>query len=127
MSQKKFVAAINCMDGRTQLPVNSWLKKKYKVDYVDTITEPGPVKILANANSAAQIKSIKNRLEISVKKHGAKAIAIVAHDDCAGNPVDEAKQKAQLKKAINKIESWKFNIPVIALWVGDNWQVSLLQ
>ena len=35
----KFVTAINCMDGRVQVPVIEWLKKEYKADDVDMITE----------------------------------------------------------------------------------------
>jgi hypothetical protein len=42
MSSGRFAAAINCMDGRAQLPVIEWLKRECGVDYVDTITEPGP-------------------------------------------------------------------------------------
>ncbi len=37
-----FCTAINCMDGRTQLPVIEFLKNKLSVEYVDTVTEPGP-------------------------------------------------------------------------------------
>lgn len=40
----KFAAAINCMDGRTQVPVIEFLKNKYGVDYVDMITEPDPTR-----------------------------------------------------------------------------------
>jgi hypothetical protein len=36
----KFATAINCRDGRTQLPVIEWLKKEYGATYVDMITEP---------------------------------------------------------------------------------------
>jgi len=47
MLHKRFATAINCMDGRTQEPVITWIKKNYHVDFVDMITEPGPVKYLA--------------------------------------------------------------------------------
>lgn len=35
------------MDGRVQLPVIKYLQDRFKVQYVDTITEPGPNLILA--------------------------------------------------------------------------------
>jgi hypothetical protein len=54
-----FVMAINCMDGRVQLPVIEWLKKEYEADYVDMITEPGPNKILAENKDQLFINSIK--------------------------------------------------------------------
>jgi hypothetical protein len=49
MSHGSFATAINCMDGRTQIPVTDYVRKKYKVEYVDMITEPGPIKVLAAA------------------------------------------------------------------------------
>lgn len=33
-----FYTVINCMDGRTQLSENEFLRNKFGVDYVDTIT-----------------------------------------------------------------------------------------
>ena len=68
MTMKKFGTAINCMDGRTQIPVINYLKNKFDLDYVDTITEPGPNKILADRSESELLKSIKNRLDISVNK-----------------------------------------------------------
>jgi hypothetical protein len=55
----KFVMAINCMDGRTQLPIIEWLKKEYGATYVDMITEPGPNKIPAE-NKDQIITAVKN-------------------------------------------------------------------
>jgi hypothetical protein len=63
----KFITAINCMDGTTQLPIIEWLKREYSLDYVDMITEPGPNKILAENKDQTIIDSIKRRVEISVK------------------------------------------------------------
>ena len=42
-----FCTVVNCMDGRTQSPVNDHLRNRNQVEYVDTITEAGPVKALA--------------------------------------------------------------------------------
>ena len=50
VSRMKFATAVNCMEGRTQLPVIAYLKKKFEVDYVDMVTEAGPVKILDLCN-----------------------------------------------------------------------------
>ena len=58
-----FCTAINCMDGRTQQPVIEFLKDKFEVLYVDSITEPGPVHILAEAPDSAQALSIFDRVE----------------------------------------------------------------
>jgi hypothetical protein len=123
MSDKKFVTAINCMDGRVQLPVIEWMKKEYKADYVDLITEPGPNKILAEKKPGSCVGSIKKRVEISVMKHASKIIAIIGHDDCAGNPIEKETQLHQIKIAVETIESWNFDVLIIGLWVDDHWMV----
>lgn len=122
MSEGKFATAINCMDGRTQQSVSDWMKKAFCVDYVDTITEPGPNKILAEKTEEAE--SIKRRVLISVGKHGSKHIAIVGHHDCAGNPVGKELQVAHIARAIKTIESWGLSANVIGLWVDENWRVN---
>jgi len=111
------------MDGRTQLPVIEWMKREHKADYVDTITEPGPVRILAEATDAAAVESIKRRVDISVKKHGSSHVAIVAHADCAGNPVDREAQLRQLRAAAATVLAWGLGVRLDLLWLGDNWQV----
>lgn len=123
MSTKKFVTAINCMDGRVQLPVIDWMKKHTTADFVDMITEPGPNKILAENNDNDVIHSLKKRVEISVVKHASSQIAIIGHFDCAGNPVDTETQLEQIKTAVQTIQGWGFQIPVIGLWVDDHWTV----
>ena len=123
MSHGRFATAINCMDGRTQLPVIEWMKRERKVDFVDTITEPGPVRILAAATDTAVLESIKRRLDISVNKHGSASVAIVAHADCAGNPVDKDTQLNQLRTAAATVRSWGLEVQLDLLWLGDNWQV----
>ena len=123
MSDKKFATAINCMDGRTQLPVIEYLKSAYKVDYVDTITEPGPVKILAEQEESQVIAQIKKRVDISVNKHHSRVVALVAHVDCAGNPVDKALQLRQLAEALTTLKSWGFPVQFFGIWVNEQWQV----
>lgn len=127
MDQKTFGVAINCMDGRVQLPVIDFLKKKFGLDYVDAVTEPGPNKIVAENRDYATIESIKRRVAISVEKHGAKIVALVAHFDCAGNPADKTVQLDQLNQAEKEVKSWGFNTRIVKLWVDEKWQVHLVQ
>jgi len=122
MAEGKFATVINCMDGRTQSPAMELMKKQFMVDYVDTITEPGPTKILSSDENQVQIDSIKNRLDISVTKHGSKAVGIVAHFDCAGNPVEKKKQLIQLDQSVELVKSWGFDIEVIKIWVDEHWK-----
>lgn len=111
------------MDGRTQLPVIEWLKRERGADYVDVITEPGPVRILADASDTAVLASIRRRVEISVRKHGSSRVAIVAHHDCAGNPSDRETQLGQLRTAAVTVRSWGLAVELDLLWLGEDWQV----
>ncbi len=111
------------MDGRVQLPVINWMRKQYNTDYIDMITEPGPVKILAENAPSFLIDSLRKRVEISVNKHGSTCIAIIGHFDCAGNPVGKETQTEQIKKSLKNIQTWDFAVTAIGLWVDENWSV----
>ncbi len=123
ISHGTFATAINCMDGRAQLPVIAYLKSKYGVDYVDAITEPGPNRILAGNRDQIDLDSIRRRLEISVMKHGSKHVVIVGHHDCAGNPVDKETQLSQIAAAVETVKSWGFPCEITGLWVDEQWKV----
>ena len=123
MSVKNFVTAINCMDGRVQMPVIEYLKRKYGADYIDMITEPGPNKILSENRDRTIVESIKKRIEISVLKHNSELIAITGHYDCAGNPVGKDTQLKQILSAIKTVESWNFAVQIIGLWIDENREV----
>ncbi|RFT16307.1 MAG: hypothetical protein OP8BY_1911 [Candidatus Saccharicenans subterraneus] len=123
MSEKRFVTAINCMDGRVQDCVNRWIKNLYRADYVDVITAPGPVKILAAGEPEFMLTSIKRCLAVSTEKHHSPAVAIVAHHDCAGNPLSKEEQLSQLYLAAEKIRENFPGLKVHLLWVNEDWQV----
>jgi carbonic anhydrase len=114
------------MDGRVQVPVNEYLTTKYKADYVDTITEAGPNKILAENINETLVTSIKDRLEISIYKHNSTVIAMVGHYDCGGNPAEKDEQIVQIKESIKLIKTWFNDVEIIGLWVDRNWKVNEL-
>ena len=127
MASGTFATAINCMDGRTQLAVIDFMKNRYGVDYVDMITEPGPIKALAENTNISTLDSIKRRVDISVNGHGSKAIAIACHHDCAGNPVDKDTQLQQLHDSANTVTAWEFGTQLIKLWIDDNFQIHVVE
>lgn len=116
----RFATVVNCMDGRVQLPVIDFMKARYSVDFVDVITEPGPVKVISEQRNAFQVYSIQQRLMISQEKHSSQNLALVAHYDCAGNPVEKEKQIEQLRSALDSIHLWSFKGSVVGLWVNEN-------
>ena len=62
-----FFTVINCIDGRIQLPVIQYLQQKFKVEFIDSITEAGPNLILADNIDFSTIQSIYHKLDISFK------------------------------------------------------------
>jgi carbonic anhydrase len=123
MHTGKFGTAINCMDGRVQLPVTNWMKSKFGLDYVDMITEPGPEKLISQG-SPEHLKSVRTRVEISVNAHGSKVILVAAHHDCAGNPVTKEEHIRQVKDSLKLIKSWGLPVrDVIGVWINDHWTV----
>lgn len=130
--KETFVCALDCMDGRTKDAVKDYAKKHYGVDYVDFITEPGMDRVLANPKeNSDRILHLQDMVGISVIHHGAKALLIVGHDKCAGNPVDKEIHLGQIKKATSLVKKWlaglNAEIPIISLFVEKNngeWKVT---
>jgi carbonic anhydrase len=118
-----FLTAITCIDGRIHAPVISYLQERFGIHYVDLITEAGAVSFLAAKGDSSETQSIFRRTEISLRAHSTKKIAVIAHDDCAGNPIRPREQKAQLSLA-KDILAQKYNPPTIALWVDSHGFVS---
>ena len=124
---KKFVTAINCMDGRAQKPVIEYMQDNFGASYIDMITEPGPNKILSENNDIAILESLKNKVKISVEKHGSQLIAIAAHYDCAGNPANDNVQKQHLKNSVDTVTSWGLPVKkIIALWLDEDFKASVI-
>ena len=121
-----FCTVINCMDGRVQLPVIEYLQERFNVDYVDSITDPGPNLILAQQNDTNAVDSIFNRVKISIDRHGSIGIAVAGHYNCAGNPAAKERQAQHTLDAIECIKRRYRELEVIGLWVDENWKVSEL-
>lgn len=117
-----FCTAINCMDGRIQLPVIKFLKNHFDAEYVDIITEPGPVRFFAKTTDLLTQNSILARVDLSVNRNKSCGIAICAHPDCRGNPIDEKAQKEQLKSSVVFLKEVYPNKEIIGLWIDNNQQ-----
>lgn len=125
MQNKKFATAINCIDGRVQQPVLEWAQQTLQVDYVDQITEPGADLVLS-VGIAEKAQAILEKVSISVNAHNSRHVAVVGHYDCAGNPVDEATHKEQIRQAVEAIARWDLPVEVFGLWVNGEWAVELV-
>ena len=121
MVDGKFATSVCCIDGRVQFPLANWIKEKYSVDYVDTITQPGINKTVAEN---IDIESIKKYVDITIVHHNSGLVVLSGHDSCAGNPVSKEEQISQIKEGIKVISSWNLGVEVIGLWVDDSWNVN---
>lgn len=119
----RFCTAINCMDGRTQLPVIRYLQQRFEAEHVDAITEPGPNLILSQQKNRGAIQSILERLEISIGRHKSLGVAVVGHHDCAGNPAPKDEQIKHVQKAVQFLQKQYEDVEIIGLWVNDKWEV----
>ncbi len=124
---KEFATVINCMDGRVQEAVNSYVKKEKNVKYVDTITFAGPCKVISELKQESLIENLKFRLDISINKHGSSYIAIVGHFDCAGVPLADDVHKEHILTSYDILTKWYPNIDIEALWVNNQLEVIKLK
>lgn len=116
--------AINCVDGRVQLPVIRFLQQRFGTDFVDCITETAPVRIFDKVADLTVLNSIFNRLNYSLQHHDSRSMAICAHAGCDANTVDAATQQRQLRRAVIFLKESYRDKDVIGLWVDDNLEVS---
>ncbi len=112
-----FATVLNCMDGRIQVPVNEAVRAEFGVTYVDTITEAGMVRFLSDEPDTPATEAALSSVRISLDAHGSRAIAVVAHYDCAGNPCDEQTQRGQLDRAVSFLRHQFPECRIVGLWV----------
>lgn len=126
LTKGKFATAISCIDGRVHLPIINWLMREYSVDYVDIISEPGVDGAFMSYPSVVQ--DIRNKVAISVEKHGSDIIFVSAHHDCAGNPVSKEEHLEMLKHCVLQIEGWKLPVKyIISAWIDEKFRVNVIR
>jgi carbonic anhydrase len=103
------------MDGRIQTRTIDQLMTRFGARHIDTITTTGAVKHFDGTVTSTGEGLLKS-LEVSMAAHGTTQVAIVAHAECAGNPVPDAEQKAQLRNAVIVIGDRFPTLEVIALF-----------
>jgi len=116
VTEKSFATSVSCIDGRVQLPMISWIKDRYSVDFVDTITAPGIDKVIFDGN----VESIKKSIMISISNHKSSHVVISGHFGCAGNPVSDEDHFTHIKKSVEIINSWNLEADVVGVWLDEN-------
>ncbi len=100
----EFATVLHCIDGRVQLPVFYYLQERFGVPYIDLITEAGMVRHIADPLENPVKLATFESLKISMDRHGSRQVALVAHEDCAGNPTTQAIQEEQLRLGLHQLE-----------------------
>ncbi len=119
-----FGTVINCMDGRVQFPVLEYVRNKYEVDLVDSITEAGPLKILSERREQCRITALREQLKISLEAHGSRLIAVAGHHDCIGNPVERRIQEQQIVEVLSYLKkAYGSHITFVGLYVNERGEV----
>ncbi len=120
VSGGRFATLIGCIDGRVQTPLNAWIRKKYSVDYVDTITEPG---VDRWAGDLTYVGRIKEKAKISRDAHGSDLIVVSGHYQCAANPGSAENHIPQIRQWVDVINSWGWGSRTVGVWVNKDWAV----
>jgi len=118
----RFGTVINCLDGRVQEPVARWLRERYYLDYVDTVTEPGADGVLASGPEAERDR-LREKVRLTIERHASSVIAVAGHYDCLANPGPREMHVEQIHQALHVVRLWGFSATVEGLWVNARWEV----
>lgn len=120
----EFATALSCIDGRIQRPVIDFLLGEFDVTYVDTVTRAGMVKYLTSSYDPVTAGIVVD-LDASIRAHSSKALALVAHSDCAGNPIDDESQLRQLDDGVAHFRRRYPELDVVGVWVDTGRNIEL--
>ena len=119
-----FCTLICCMDGRFIHIINEYIRENYRYEYVDTITDAGPVSKIVYDD---YLKSVEDKIVlISINKHKSDHIFFAGHSDCAGCPADDETQKGYIKKSVAMIHEHLPEIAVTGLFVTEDGKMEVL-
>ena len=119
-----FCTLICCMDGRFIHIINEYIRENYRYEYVDTITDAGPVNKIVYDD---YLKSVEDKIVlISINKHKSDHIFVAGHSDCAGCPTDDETQKRYIKKSVTMIHEHLPGIAVTGLFITEDGKMEVL-
>lgn len=125
MAESTFGTAINCIDGRVQAPVAEWVRARFGVQYVDTVTAPGPDGVLTQGDPQA-IALIRDYTRVSQEAHHSGVLAVAGHFGCAGYPVPPEEHIKAIRAAAAIVASWGMPMRVLGLWVNEGGQIEVV-
>lgn len=119
-----FCTLICCMDGRFIHIINNYIRNNYRYDYVDTITDAGPVNKIVYED---YLQAVEDKIVlISINKHKSDHIFVAGHSDCAGCPIDDETQKGYIIQSVKMIHKHLPDIAVTGLFVEESGDIKVL-
>ncbi|MFD1322718.1 carbonic anhydrase [Micromonospora sonneratiae] len=113
----RFATMLTCIDGRIQQPLTEWARKHLDVEYLDTITEPGPEAVLTTADER-WLEGVLEKVEVSQRAHESGTLVVAAHSDCAGNPVSDDEHRQQLRQGLTRLATRLPGTRILAVHAG---------
>jgi hypothetical protein len=105
--------AVTCIDGRIQDAVREQLRARCGVQFVDTVTLPGPDSALAAGLGG--LEATVDAIDVSLTAHDSGCVVVVGHTDCAANPVDDATHHDQVERAVRHLRASRPDVVVKGL------------
>jgi hypothetical protein len=104
---EKLGVAVACSDWRLHqgaVDFNHRIGEAMGVSRVDLVALPGPDGLLLDARSG-EWQAAKGQVKLLADAHHAEAIAVVAHQKCAGHPVDDAQHDKDVAEAAKVLKA----------------------
>ncbi len=117
-SSPTFATALCCIDGRIQGPLADFVRTRFGVDYVDTVTRPGLVGRLDSG--------VEADVAISIRAHRSLGIVVSGHASCAGYSGEESAQREACRAAAARLGELWGEMEIVPVWVALNGSVELL-
>jgi hypothetical protein len=103
---KKIAVAVVCADGRLHQDVvhfNKLIAEHLQVDLVDVLAVAGPDGVIKPGREGEKEALVKN-LQVLIGAHKPVALAFVAHQACAGNPVSDEQHELDVKATLEEFQ-----------------------
>jgi hypothetical protein len=115
---KKVAVVLTCADWRlhhSRVDMNRRLARKLKVYGADVIAVPGPDGFVLPARKS-EWQSALDQIKLLIGAHHPTALAVVAHQRCAGHPVSDDEHVSDVAKTARMLkEQTGFAGPVAAI------------
>ena len=115
---KTLAVALVCADWRLhhkRVDLNKRLSRLLGADGVDTIAVPGPDG-LALPQRASEWQTAVSQISLLIGAHKPAALAVAAHQRCAGHPVDDGQHRVDVMTVARALkDATKFPGPVTAI------------